>query len=224
LATATLKCQAALASAWSDAESTIEFPTDTTRTIASLLLSGGPRALFRHPLHFFPRGQNFGLNYEPDYRRGMKPEERMVKLPKGPEHELQRQYYEVASIGLNPAGIAALRILFPTSQLLYGSDEPFLSSAQLGSSLRKQGFSTADLQAMQRGNAVRLQWPHESPESLFGDILKPFSTASVNSGSRGALFDHLIGLREERRRNRHAERFCCLQIDHELELGGLNDR
>src|SRR5437762_5445299 len=39
-----------------------------------------------------------------------------------------------------------------------------------------------------------------------------------------ALFNHLIGLREERRRNCHAERFCCLQIDHELELSGLNDR
>jgi len=86
----------------------------------------------------------------------MKPEERMVKLPKGPEYELQRQYYEVASIGFNPAGIGALRKLFPTSQLLYGSDEPFLSSAQLAGSLQKLDFSAGELQAIQRDNAVRL--------------------------------------------------------------------
>src|SRR4051812_39695264 len=38
------------------------------------------------------------------------------------------------------------------------------------------------------------------------------------------LFDHLVSLRKKRRRNRHAEGFYRLQIDHELELGGLNDR
>ncbi len=39
-----------------------------------------------------------------------------------------------------------------------------------------------------------------------------------------SLFDHLVGLSKERRRYRHAEGFRRLQIDHELELGGLNDR
>src|SRR5205085_6211788 len=40
----------------------------------------------------------------------------------------------------------------------------------------------------------------------------------------GLLFDHLVGLSKKRRRNRYAEGFQRLQIDHELELGGLNDR
>jgi predicted TIM-barrel fold metal-dependent hydrolase len=52
--------------------------------------------------------------------------------------------------------MAALRKLMPTSQLLYGSDEPFLSSAQTGSSLQKLGFSADELQAIQRNNALRL--------------------------------------------------------------------
>jgi hypothetical protein len=39
-----------------------------------------------------------------------------------------------------------------------------------------------------------------------------------------SLFDHLVGLNKERRRYRHAEGFRRLQIDHELEPGGLNDR
>ena len=86
----------------------------------------------------------------------MKPEERAIKMPKGPEYELTRQYYELASIGFNPAGVAGLRKLLPNSQLLYGSDEPFLSTVQMASALQKLDFSTDELAAVQRGNAARL--------------------------------------------------------------------
>src|SRR5262249_54691542 len=34
-----------------------------------------------------------------------------------------------------------------------------------------------------------------------------------------ALFDHLVGLREQRGRDRYAERLSRLEIDHQLELG-----
>jgi predicted TIM-barrel fold metal-dependent hydrolase len=137
---------------------TIEFPMDTTRTITSLLISG-TFARYADIRFIFAHG---GGMLAPVMGRigraadGMKPEEKMVKLPKGPQYELERQYYEFASIGLSPAGVAGLRNLFPTSQLLYGSDEPFLSSVQLASSLQKLGFSAGELQAIQRDNAVRL--------------------------------------------------------------------
>ena len=39
-----------------------------------------------------------------------------------------------------------------------------------------------------------------------------------------ALFDHLIGELLEMQRHVEAQRFGCLQVDHELELGGLIDR
>jgi hypothetical protein len=64
---------------------------------------------------------------------------------------LSRQYYDVASIGPNPAGVAGLRKLIPNSQLLYGSDEPFNSSVKRLGPLAKMGFS-----ALQRDYAVRL--------------------------------------------------------------------
>jgi 6-methylsalicylate decarboxylase len=136
----------------------IEFPMDTTRTITSLLISGtfarysDIRFIFAHGGGMLtPVIGRIGRAAE-----NMKPEEKMVKLPKGAQYELERQYYEFASIGLSPPGVAGLRQLFPTSQLLYGSDEPFLSSAQLGSSLQKLGFSAGELQAIRRDNAVRL--------------------------------------------------------------------
>jgi hypothetical protein len=38
------------------------------------------------------------------------------------------------------------------------------------------------------------------------------------------LFDHLVGVREQRRRHVEAERFSCLEIDDELVFGRLNHR
>ena len=86
----------------------------------------------------------------------LKPEERASKMPKGAEYELTRQHYELASIGFNAAGIAGLRKLIPNSQLLYGSDEPFLSTIKMSSALQKLDFAPDELAAVQRGNAVRL--------------------------------------------------------------------
>ena len=39
-----------------------------------------------------------------------------------------------------------------------------------------------------------------------------------------ALFDHLVGAREQRRRHVEAERLGGLEVDHELELDRLHDR
>ena len=137
---------------------TIEFPMDSTRTITSLLFSGG-FARYSDTRFIFSHGGGMLL---PIVQRlygaaaQMKPEERAIKMPKGPEYELTRQHYELASIGFNPAGVAGLRKLMPNSQLLYGSDEPFLSTVQMTGALQKLDFSAGELAAVQRGNAVRL--------------------------------------------------------------------
>jgi predicted TIM-barrel fold metal-dependent hydrolase len=137
---------------------TIEFPMDSTRTITSLLFSGS-FARYADTRFIFSHGGGMLL---PIVQRlygaaaQMKPEERAIKMPKGPEYELTRQHYELASIGFNPAGVAGLRKLVPNSQLLYGSDEPFLSTVQMTGALQKLDFSADELAAVQRGNAVRL--------------------------------------------------------------------
>jgi 6-methylsalicylate decarboxylase len=136
----------------------IEYPMDTTRTITSLLFTGAfaryadIRFIFSHGGGMLiPIAQRLAVAAE-----RMKPEERAAVLPKGPEYELSRQYFDLASIGLNPAGVAGLRKLVPNSQLLYGSDEPFNSGAQLAESLTKIGFSADELAALRSGNAKRL--------------------------------------------------------------------
>jgi 6-methylsalicylate decarboxylase len=138
--------------------SIIEFPMDSTRTITSLLFSGtfarcsDIRFVFSHGGGMLlPIVQRLYAVAE-----AMEPEAKKTKLAKGVEYELTRQYYDLASIGLNPAGMAGLRKLVPSSQLLYGSDEPFNSTVQMAASLQKIDFSAEERTAMQRNNAVRL--------------------------------------------------------------------
>jgi len=49
-----------------------------------------------------------------------------------------------------------LRKLVPNSQILYGSDEPFNSTLQMTNALQKLAFSSDEIAAVQRGNALRL--------------------------------------------------------------------
>ena len=52
--------------------------------------------------------------------------------------------------------MAGLRNLVPTSQLLYGSDEPFNSTVAINKSLQDIGFTPEENLAMRRANALRL--------------------------------------------------------------------
>jgi predicted TIM-barrel fold metal-dependent hydrolase len=136
----------------------LEFMMDTTRTITSLIVSG---AFGRYPDIRFIFSHGGGallpvVNRIAALAARMKPEERAAKLPKGFEYELRRQHYDLASVGFNPAAMEGLRKLLPNSQFLYGSDEPFSSTVDMAASLNKLGFSSNDLQAIQRDNALRL--------------------------------------------------------------------
>jgi predicted TIM-barrel fold metal-dependent hydrolase len=137
---------------------TIEFPVDTGRTMASLAASG-TLARFPNVTFIFSHGggivpsiyQRFG-----GIERGMTPDERAKKLPKGLDYELKRQYYDVASVGSAPAGMAAVLKLWPMTQLTFGSDAPFGSAPGIAAGIQKLGLADADLAALQRGNAARL--------------------------------------------------------------------
>jgi 6-methylsalicylate decarboxylase len=136
----------------------IEFPVDTGRAIASLLLRGTFATcpditfLFSHGGGILPSivQRIFGAV------RQLTPEKRAAWLPQGPEYELKRQVYDVASIALNPAGMAAVLKLFPITQITYGSDAPFGSTTGIADALTKLGLSERDLTLIHRENALRL--------------------------------------------------------------------
>jgi predicted TIM-barrel fold metal-dependent hydrolase len=86
----------------------------------------------------------------------LKPEERAKRLPRGLDYELKRHYYDLASVGSAPAGMAAVLKLWPITQLTFGSDAPFGSAVEIAEGITKLGLSDADLKLIQRGNAARL--------------------------------------------------------------------
>jgi 6-methylsalicylate decarboxylase len=137
-------------------EPTIELGTDTTRTIASLLFSGTAtrfpdiQFIFSHAggtAPFLVQRFTFLANLRQDLKE---------RLPQGPIHALQTFYYDTAN-AFTVYPLASLMKLVPSSQVVFGTDFPFLTARETAMGLRETGmFSAADLAAIERGNAARI--------------------------------------------------------------------
>ncbi len=132
----------------------IEVPHDTTRTVTSLLLSGGfarwrdIKWLFSHAGGTIPMmagridafyGERSNLHeFAPDGVLG----------------ELRRLNYDTANATSAPA-IAALLKLVPASKVTYGTDYPYFALDQM-KNLQELGLAASDLSAIGSGNAIAL--------------------------------------------------------------------
>jgi predicted TIM-barrel fold metal-dependent hydrolase len=135
--------------------STIEFLFDTTRAITSLLVNGtfsrfpDIRFIFCHAGGTMPmlaaRTSAFVQRHK----------EIADRVPNGVSYELRKLYYDVAN-STNPSSMAALMNLAPTSQMLFGSDFPYVPAAVTANGLDHFGLSASDLQAVNRENAAPL--------------------------------------------------------------------
>lgn len=135
--------------------STIEFATDTTRTIASLLF-GGTATRFRDIRFIFSHGGGTMPFLTGRFiRLAADNKEAAARLPNGPVPELRRFHYELAQAA-HPMALAALLKLVPVSQVLLGTDFPFRTGAEVLDGLSQQGFSAGDLRAIERDNALAL--------------------------------------------------------------------
>jgi predicted TIM-barrel fold metal-dependent hydrolase len=136
----------------------IEFATDTTRTIASLLLTG---TAARCPDINFILSHAGGtmpylverMTWWADVRADLK-----AQMPNGPLYELARFFYDTA-FSANRHALSSLLQLVTVRQVLYGTDFPFRTPRENVEGLTAFGFSAADLQAIGRDNALRLL-PH----------------------------------------------------------------
>jgi hypothetical protein len=77
------------------------------------------------------------------------------KVPNGIDYELKRLYYDIAGTVYPPA-IAALASLVPTTQILFGSDNPFVPLAKTAEGMMQLGFSADDRRRIGRDNALAL--------------------------------------------------------------------
>jgi 6-methylsalicylate decarboxylase len=134
----------------------IDYPTDTTRTITDLIYSG---SLMRFPniRWIFSHGGGTVLMLTPRLAgAGLTPEQRAVIIPNGFERELQKLYYDIASVALSPVPMAAVLKGIPKEHLLFGSDIPFFTIERIATAVNKFEVSAGDLRMIQRENALQL--------------------------------------------------------------------
>lgn len=131
----------------------LEIPQDTTRAVTNLLLSGtltrfrDIRFIFTHAGGSVP----MMLGRIHQYAQANV----LERMPNGIEYELRRLHYDIAGTAYRPA-IAALTSLVPPSQILFGSDNPFIPLAETAERVMNLGFSAGDLQRIRRDNALAL--------------------------------------------------------------------
>lgn len=134
----------------------LEYPMDTTRTIASLIVSETAtkspdvRFIFSHAggTLIGVAGRLLGAEMTADNLA--KP-----AVPNSRLHHLRRFYYDTAG-SANPVNMQALKTLVGTSQIVFGTDAPFFDGAPQVQGLQRAGFSAEEMRGVERDNALRL--------------------------------------------------------------------
>jgi predicted TIM-barrel fold metal-dependent hydrolase len=135
-------------------ESTIEYGTDTTRTIVDLCLSGTASRFPNIRFIFSHCGGTMPFLIERFTNLAKKPE-LAARMPAGILHEIKKFHYDTAQAS-HVTAMAAVRTLIPTSQLLYGTDFPYRKATDYLGSLAACGFEAAEIAAIEHDNAERL--------------------------------------------------------------------
>jgi predicted TIM-barrel fold metal-dependent hydrolase len=132
----------------------IEYGTDTTRTIASLVFSGTAAQYPDVKLVFSHAGGTMPVLIE-RFQFIARDPAMLAKTGGGLLPLLRRFYYDTAQAA-NPTAMGALRSLIPVSQILFGTDYPYRLAGEHVEGLAGCGFAAAELAAIDRSNVERL--------------------------------------------------------------------
>jgi predicted TIM-barrel fold metal-dependent hydrolase len=133
-----------------------EYPQETNRTVMSLLFSGtftrtrDVRWIVSHGGAAVPL-----LAGRVNSLAKIQLKNQAQVLPDGIDFELKRLYYETANAAYAP-NIAALLKFASVSQVLFGTDYPYVSVVENANDLSQAGLSADDLKAIENANALRL--------------------------------------------------------------------
>jgi predicted TIM-barrel fold metal-dependent hydrolase len=135
----------------------VEFPYDTGRAVVGLLMSGSfskypnIRWIFCHSGDTVPvlTGRMKTVIAE-------MPQEEVAKiLPRGMDYELQRQFYDTADGAYGPS-MAALMNYVPNTQVLFGTDFPYVTIESNAQQLYNRRLPKQEMAAIQHENALCL--------------------------------------------------------------------
>jgi predicted TIM-barrel fold metal-dependent hydrolase len=136
-------------------EATVEYGTDTTRCIASIVFGGAQKRCPDIRFIFSHAGGTLTSLIE-----------RFVLLPRmrpalaeaiveSPEAMVRKFHYDIAQAS-HRVPLGALISLVTCSQILFGTDFPWRNAVEHSDALRAFGLGAADIAAIERGNAVKL--------------------------------------------------------------------
>src|SRR5262245_12137462 len=131
----------------------LEWPTDTTRTIVNLVVSGAA-AKYPNLRFIFSHAGGSLVGVAGRFLAGLNAE--TLAKPAEPDSrlgQLRRFYYDTAG-ATNPINMQALKALVLTRQIVFGTDAPFFDGAPQAAGLRSSGFSADELRAIERENAL----------------------------------------------------------------------
>jgi 6-methylsalicylate decarboxylase len=148
----------------------IEFGTDTTRTIASLIFTGTTKRFPDITWVFSHAGGTMPFLIERFFQSGTSAEvvpgivtkgqafPPVKTIPSGDEilGELRKMYYDTAQSS-NPIAMEALRKVVPVSQIVYGTDYWYRTAAETHRALEaSKVFSAGELRAIYQTNPEKL--------------------------------------------------------------------
>jgi predicted TIM-barrel fold metal-dependent hydrolase len=134
---------------------TLEYPTDTTRIIMSLIVSNtatrcpNVKFIFSHAGGTLVSIAQRFLGNQVTADGLAKPVEPNSRL-----HHVRRFYYDTAG-SANPIQLQSLKLLVPTAQIVFGTDFPFGNVGATATGVQNCGFSQAELQGVFHDNAAK---------------------------------------------------------------------
>jgi predicted TIM-barrel fold metal-dependent hydrolase len=133
----------------------LEFPVDTTRTIASLLFGGTLQRCPNIRFVFAHVGGILPLVAEHLVRAAAVDATLAAMVPAGVRAALRTLHYDTA-LRMHPVGMASALQLVDASQLLLGTDAPLRKSVDQLAELHAQGLPEDHLRKIESENARRL--------------------------------------------------------------------
>jgi predicted TIM-barrel fold metal-dependent hydrolase len=139
---------------------TLEYPTDTARAITNLLVSN---AATRYPDVQFIFSHAGGTLVSIAQRllgdqvtaEGLaKPAETNSRL-----YHVRRFHYDTAG-SANPVQLQSLKLLVPSSRIVFGTDTPLASQSATVAGVRTSGLTPAEQQGIYRENLLRILPAH----------------------------------------------------------------
>ena len=134
---------------------TLEYPTDTTRIIMSLIVSNTAtrcpniKFIFSHAGGTLVSIAQRFLGNQVTADGLAKSVENNSRL-----YHVRRFYYDTAG-SANPIQIQSLKLLVPSSQIVFGTDFPFGNVSATATGVQSSGLSSAELQAVFHDNPAR---------------------------------------------------------------------